>query len=439
MKFFNFYYENALLSEQEIEKHSARVKQEIDVINKEIEQGYSSHYAPLSVVFDQQLQNNVKALVEKKMELSPDIFVVIGIGGSNLGTMAVHNALHGALYNQLTKGCKVYFADNVDPDYIHSLLELTRDGLKNGKKVLLNVVTKSGTTTETIANFELFLDLLKRYHPDDFQKYVVITTDKGSRLMDFADSEGLDSLEVPKKVGGRFSVFSPVGLFPLSILGIDIDRLIKGAHDSLKKCLQKDIFVNPAALSATIKYIYYTKNIHINDTFIFSEDLYSLGKWYRQLVGESLGKEYNIHNEKVEVGITPTVSLGTVDLHSVAQLYLGGPRDKFTTFMTLEKMNMYVQLPRIPKFENMVENIQGKSLNVMYDAIFQGVQIAYKNDKRPYVHIKLQEKNPESIGQYMQYAMMEIIYLGSLLEINAFNQPHVEKYKKETRKILAHE
>jgi glucose-6-phosphate isomerase len=305
-----------------------------------------------------------------------------------------------------------------------------------GHRVLINVVTKSGSTTETIANFELFLELLIQYHPDDYADYIVITTDRDSVLWHIGKQEKCTVLEIPKKVGGRYSVFSAVGIFPLGILGLDTKALLEGAHYILNHCTSLPSEENYAALTASILYAQYKKKVTIQDMFLFSVQLEGVGRWYRQLMGESIGKEFDRKGDKVEIGITPTVSMGSVDLHSVGQLYLGGPRDKGTTFVSITEQENSLVLPHFEQFEKAVAKIQGKSMVSIMDAILQGVKTAYAKHARPFISIELPECSEYYIGQLLQYKMVEMIYLGYLLNVNPFDQPNVELYKKETREIL---
>ena len=374
-----------------------------------------------------------------RKKLEPTALILVGIGGSNLGTIAIHEALHGRFYNEKNPPIKLYCADTVDSDALSDQLALVEFELKKGNNIIINVVTKSGKTTETIANFELFLSLLKKYKPDDFYQCVVVTTDQDSPFAYYARKEFFSVLEIPKKVGGRYSVFTAVGLFPLGMLDVDIAQLLAGAQAIMPSCIDENVVENPAAISALIKYIHYQQCININDLFIFYTSLNNVGLWYRQLMGESIGKEFNRSNQRVEVGITPTVSIGTTDLHSVGQLYLGGPRDKFTTFLVVDQFATDLTIPVMPVFEEFVEKIQGKKLSVVLDAVLKGVQAAFKTNKRPFVTVHLPFVNEHMLGQLLQMYMIEMIYLGYLLEVNPFDQPNVESYKKETRKILAHE
>ena len=170
----------------------------------------------------------------------------------------------------------------------------------------------------------------------------------------------------------------------------------------------------------------------IHDTFLFSLDLESLGKWYRQLMGESIGKEYDQQGNRVFIGITPTVSLGTIDLHSVAQLYLGGPKDKYTTFVTIENESEIITIPGTAVL------MPGKNIKAVMDAFVEGTQRAYFNNGRPFSTITLPYKNAYYLGQYMQFKMVEMMYLGYLLQVNPFDQPNVELYKHEVAILLNH-
>jgi glucose-6-phosphate isomerase len=440
MKPFSFLYEKTSLVTHDVLKESGeRLKPEIERIHAARAEQYNTAYAFTNLVQDVALRQTVHQLAEQKKMFRPTALVVIGIGGSNLGTMAVHEALYGKFYNQYNPDLKVYFADTVDTDYIWDIVLLIEQELEKGNNVIINVISKSGGTTETIANFELFLELLKRYDPKNYRDYIVVTTDEQSSLWQLAQEQQFTSLIIPRHVGGRYSVLSAVGLFPLAMLGIDIDALHAGAQSIMTMATDSDIMKNHAAISAIILADQYAHGCTMHDTFLFSVDLESLGKWYRQLMGESIGKEFTTTNEQKFIGITPTVSLGSTDLHSVGQLYLGGPYDKFTTFVSIAKNKSNVVLPVIPAYEKLVAKIQGKTLACVMDAIIQGVQQAYYKHKRPYVSLVLPEKNAYSIGQFLQFKMMEMVYLAYLLEVNPFDQPQVELYKKETKEILTRE
>lgn len=409
---------------------------EIERIHHAQSSAYKNVYASVCLPSDSQILKQVQTLVAEKTKSALPMVIVIGIGGSSLGTKAVHEALHGIYYND-KKGCpSLYFAETVDAQELEDLLSLTQAVLEKKERILINVISKSGTTTETIALFELFLALVKQYYPTTWNDFFVITTDNDSPLWHFGQRHHIASLSIPKLVGGRYSVFSPVGLFPLALLGTDIQALQAGARAMAAQCTRSNMQDNPAALSASCIAEQYKRGIYIHDLFLFSTELRSIGNWYRQLLAESLGKTTASGHRK---GIVPTVSIGSTDLHSVGQLYLGGPSYSSTTFITIAKENKNCVLPHYQEFETLVAHIQTKPISSLMKAITAGVIHTYDSQNIPYMLITLPEKNEYFLGQLLQLKMIEVMYLGYLLEVNPFDQPHVERYKIETRKILAHE
>jgi glucose-6-phosphate isomerase len=426
------YKDSASIDQSTREQLSAHLHTEKVRMQQALHQKYATDYASLFLPNDAEMVQQIKVVIAQKKALKPTMLIVIGIGGSNLGTLAVHQALQGKLYNEQQPDIKVYFADTVDSDYIADIMILMEQELQRDGTVILNVISKSGSTTETIANFEVLLFLLKQYRKNTYHECVVVTTDHDSQFSTIAAQEHFTCLPIPVRVGGRFSVFSAVGLFPLGLLGIDIDQLLSGAQRAIKVCVENSTDDNPAALSALALYHHYQQGCTIHDTFLFSVELEGIGRWYRQLLGESIGK-------KSDVGITPTVSIGSTDLHSVGQLYLGGPRDKFTTFITVEHTQSNLHVPMYTEYETLVPNIQGISLATIMHAIILGTQRAYQIKKLPFVTWQLSRIDAATIGYLLQCTMIEILYLGFLFNINPFDQPHVESYKQETRKILSHE
>lgn len=407
----------------------------IDTLRKARQQQYTTPYASLNLVDDVQMFATIETLVLQKQALEATVLIVIGIGGSCLGTKAVDQVLHGS-FAHLNKSLCVYYAQTVDTDYMVQLVAVVKQTLQKGQKVLLNVVTKSGTTTETIANFQVLLSVLQEYLPTTYQDYVIVTTDKNSVLWEIAQQEQFALLEIPKQVGGRYSVFSAVGLFPLMMLSVDTKALLNGAADMLESSLKADLNTNPAALSALINYVHYCNGYAIHDLFLFAVDLEGLGQWNRQLIAESLGKASNIQGHVINAGITPTVSMGTADLHSVAQLYLGGPRDKFTTFVTVANNQQEQVVPLLPQFQQQFSHLQKKSFTHIMHATVEGTKKAYQNNGLPFCSLIFPEKNAYYLGQFMQMKMIETIYLAHLMQVNPFDQPQVELYKQETHKLL---
>lgn len=429
------YKESGLISNDEVQELHKKLLPEINHMHQARTTDYSTDYASVNLPFDTELLKTIGAMSKEKKSFCPTTLVVIGIGGSNLGTIAILEALRGKFYNE-HHDTNVYFVDTVDADDIADISALVERDLSTGNNIVLNVISKSGTTTETIANFEIFLEILKSHRPYNYHNFVVATTEKDSALWILAQEKKFACLEIPKHVGGRYSVFSAVSLFPLCFLGINIEELMQGAQSGFACSTEQQVLNNYAARNAITLITHYKRGLTIHDTFLFSVALASLGNWFRQLSAESLGKAYNRDKELINTGILPTISIGSTDLHSVAQLYLAGPYNRFTTFVSVWSNNCETIVPDYKDFELLVPHIQNKPLAAIMNAILEGTKRAYHNDNRPFISVVLPEKSAYYIGQFMQIKMIEVMYLGFLLNINPFDQPQVENYKKETKKIL---
>ena len=435
MDLIDFNDNNCLVSKKDLAIIFEKLKNEIINIKDSLDHEYEDKYGSINLPNDYDMVKKIKNLIEIKKKLNPKYIIVIGIGGSNLGTLAIQEALLGKYYNLKDSNIKIFYADTVDSDQLNDIIDIIEPALKKGEKILINCISKSGGTTETISNFEIFIDIIKKYIKE-YKKYIIVTTDEDSKFWRFAKEKGFDVLGIPKNVGGRYSIFSSVSLFPLGLIGLNIDKILEGALAMRDICLSLDIDKNIASRSACYIYKYYKIGFNIQDLFLFSPDFESIGKWYRQLIGESIGKEYSKDNKQIFCGITPTVSIGSTDLHSMAQLYLGGPYDKFTTFIKINKNKSTLKLPNFDEYSTLVNNIQQKKISEIMDAIFYGTKKSYKNGKRPFLEIVFPDKYESSIGQFLQYKMIEIMYLGFLLNVNPFDQPNVEDYKNETKSVL---
>ncbi len=383
---------------------------------------YLSHESFINLPLDEQVVQHLLSLKKKFVSDKLKYIVVVGIGGSNLGTKAVYDALYGS-YDLVepARYPKMLFADTSDTAVISKLSKFLAE-IKNPEEVLINAISKSGGTTETIANLEIILNnapLLKNR--------LVITTCYGSLLWNIAQKQNVTLLPMPDKIGGRYSVFTAVGLFPLLCAGVNIFALLEGALDLRKKCLDRDGLKNPAIISAVAAFLAYKEGKSIHDLFIFHPELESLGKWYRQLMGESIGKD--------GIGITPTVSIGSTDLHSMYQLYVGGVKDKFFTFISSAGHSEALSID-IKDFPLTVTSLAGKNTNQIMSALFESIKEAYAQNNLPYVEIQLQNIDEKSLGKFMQMKMMEMMFLAKLLNVNAFDQPDVEGYKIHLKKYL---
>jgi len=389
-------------------------------------QNYESVEASLCLPSDKKILSDVMAIVKKKKTQSLKYIIIIGIGGSNLGSKAVYDALYGSTdqFNP-ERYPKMIFLDTIDEKVQNKFSEFIKKNIINEEELLISIISKSGGTTESLVNTEIFLSQIKELFPQ-WKDRCVIITDTKSKLWIEGRRLGIDILDIPNKVGGRYSIFSAVGLFPLAMAGVDVQSLLKGAEEMRKNCILESSN-NHARTSAIFQYIYSQQGRTIHNSFYFHPELESLGKWHRQLTGESLGKE--------KKGITPLVSIGSVDHHSMVQLYWGGPSDKTTEIVYSTKTEK-CSIPKESLFPSLTTT-EGKNTSEVMSAIQKGTVLTYEKQNEPYFEIVFDGINEYEIGSYMQYKMMEIMYLACLMGINAFDQPQVELYKIETKKILS--
>ena len=433
-----FSYQNTIqISTETVVETATKLAPYIAHLQTVVKEGsYNNLECSINLPTDDKLLEQVKIVLQEKVSPRCKYIIDIGIGGSNLGTKAVYDALFGCFdVLESDRFPKIIFLDTNDPRFLKKLLTFFQSKIATVEEFVINAISKSGGTTETIANLEIVLASLQPRFPHIYER-LVITTDEGSRLHVMATEKNITTLTMPKQVGGRYSVLSAVGLFPLAALGVDIQKLRLGATEMRATCVDTQIENNPAALSAAILYFQYKHGKNIHDTFFFDAELESLGKWYRQLMGESVGKEHNIRGEKVNVGITPTVSIGSTDLHSMGQLYLGGPKDKVTTFVSVVNHDEDVHIPSELQFP-LIEHIEGKQASQIMSAILEGVKAAYTKQQLTFMEVALSDISAESLGAFLQFKMIEMMYLGQLMEVNPFDQPQVELYKTETKRILS--
>jgi len=407
-----------------------------------------------TVPFDIDYQNSILNAAAKIKKAGCDGVILVGIGGSNLGTMAVHTTLSGLFPTATTP--QLYCADTIGGDESAQLFTKISSELANNKKLHLVIISKSGSTLETAINAALYIELFKKQFPQNYASQITVVTEEQSLLWRQSEKEGFNRLALPKTVGGRYSVFTAVGLFPLALLGHDIQALCKGAQDTLANTAAhtnpsihfgsaKTPFdttlrvtqgmlrvsgLNTAATRATILYHWYTQGLVLHDSFFFDSSCELLGKWYRQLLAESTGKKLNIQGTLVETGITPTVSIGTTDLHSLFQLSIGGPRIKGTTFYNVEQNNTTIASPHLEGAP-----AAGITLANINTELQKSAQTVYLEDQRPFMTITF-KKTALDLGALLQTHLLEVALLGTLLEINPFDQPEVERYKTEAKKLL---
>lgn len=394
---------------------------------------YDTREEALLLPLDTSIREEARRMAERYASPRLKYLIVIGIGGSNLGAKAVYDALYGKDGIGFSSGPKLLFLDTLSSAAINTVSKIL-DEVEHADEFLINLISKSGSTIESIASFELVYQMLERRF-SDIASRVVCTTDVDSVLWSEGGRRGFGLLPVPALVGGRFSIFSSVGIFPLLCAGVDIDLFCQGGADMLHVAVLPDRDENYAQKAAEELFAATHAGYTMFNIFHFNPELESLGKWERQLIAESLGKENDRAGNTVHAGITPIVSIGSTDLHSMAQLYLGGPQDKFTMLIRGGE-DAGVHMPPEGVLFPLAKEISGKSAGEIMDAILTGVKGAYQQHGLPFVEIRLSDISPYTLGLYMEWRMATVVYLAQLMNVNAFDQPNVEDYKKITRAIL---
>jgi glucose-6-phosphate isomerase len=402
-----FDYKNCIVSQKEIEEIVKKIFSYLDEIKEKRSFEYNFPESFIFLPEDEKILDEINRTAESFKDF--DNFILIGIGGSNLGALAVYSAL-----KHKTKK-EIIFVETFDFLVLKEALEKIEK-----EKTALILISKSGETLESLINFEILKNKLESIDKD-WKEKIIIITDEGSKLSFYAQKENLKVLFTPQKVSGRFSFLTPVGLLPLKLVGFEIEKLLEGAKEINSISLEKNFENNYPLISASIVYHHYLNKLNIYNFFLFLPQLEDLGNFCRQLISESLGKEGQ--------GITPLVSIGTRDLHSMYQLFVDGPKDKFTNFVFVENVeddylltNFELELTK--KFEN-------KNYHQLMKSIYSAVKKSYQNLNLPFFEIILENLNEKEIGALMQMKMLETIFLGKLMNINPFNQPGVEHYKRE--------
>lgn len=361
--------------------------------------------------------NKIKRTATEIQKNTKD-FVVLGIGGSSLGGKTMMSALTNKFSD---KGTRVTFLDNVDPDYFSELLETL-----DLSKTIFNVISKSGSTAETMAQFLVIYRLLSdKLGKDEAVKRIIITTDpeKGA-LRPLERSMGFITFNVPQNIGGRFSVLTDVGLLPAAVAGIDIEELIRGANDIAKIGLIKNIEENFILKYSLIKFEHNKMGRTCSVMMPYSTKLTDFSAWYVQLWAESLGKK--------GLGQTPILATGATDQHSQLQLFMEGPKDKFITFIGIEKNNKKVELPKFDVEIEAFSYLSGHTMQELIRAEMLSTEKALSENNVPSTRIELPKLDAYHLGSLFMFFELSVAITGELMNINAFDQPGVELSKKYT-------
>jgi glucose-6-phosphate isomerase len=366
-----------------------------------------------------------------------DAFVILGIGGSALGAIALQTALHHPFYNQLPpvhrgNRPRIYVLDNVDPELIAGALDVV-----DPTRTVFNVVTKSGSTGETMAQLALVRDLLRSKVGASAASQIVATTDpKSGDLRRLAEREGYRIFDIPVTVGGRFSVLCPVGLLPAAVSGADVRLLLAGAAAGDEVCAAADLWANPAALNAAILYQLDQRGKHTTVMMPYAQRLRDVADWFRQLWAESLGKIRTVDSRTEHVGLTPVKALGVTDQHSQVQLYMEGPSDKVFNFLGVDRFAETVSVPASGLGLSSVDYLGGHTFNELINAERLATELALTANRRPNATFLLPEVNAFTVGQLMFILEVQTALIGRLLGINPFDQPGVEAGKVATYALM---
>jgi glucose-6-phosphate isomerase len=377
---------------------------------------------------DEQI-SKVEALAEVVQSHSK-YFVVIGIGGSDLGVRAVHRALNPLAFNRLNPKVELHFVgDTTDPQVLHEVLaqvDLTQ--------TTLCMISKSGSTVEQASSFLILRDLLTQaVGTDEARKRIIAITDPATgALRQLVNEEGYQSLEIPSNVGGRFSVFSAAGLFPLAVVGVAIRELLAGAK-AMDQWDQSEVSLSNPALAFGVLHMHlHEKGVPMAVFMPYQHSLREVGFWFRQLWAESLGKALSASGEALPTKVSPTpiAALGPTDQHSQLQLYMEGRTDKVFTIVTVAHQAVDYQVPEAFAHIESLQYLGGKSLSTILQAEATSTADALIEMGKPVIRVQLDELSATTIGELLYFLELATAYAGWKLGVNPFDQPGVERSKQ---------
>lgn len=383
----------------------------------------------LPVCYDKEEFERIKATA-KKIKEDSDVLLVVGIGGSYLGARAAIEFLSHSFYNCLDKSQRnapqiIFCGNSISSKYIADIKDLLKD-----KDFSINIISKSGTTTEPAISFRVFKEMLiEKYGREEANKRIYATTDKArGALKSLANEEGYESFVVPDDIGGRFSVLTAVGLLPIAVAGIDIDELMAGAAATREEVLKKDFEENPSLLYAAARNIFLRKGKNIEVTANYEPSLHYVSEWVKQLFGESEGKDNR--------GIFPAALDLTTDLHSMGQYIQDGARIMFETVLDIEKSPVEILLKEEETDTDGMNYLAGKSVDFVNKSAMNGTILAHTDGDVPNLKINIPDMSAFSLGSLFYFYEFTCGVSGYILGVNPFNQPGVESYKANMFALL---
>jgi glucose-6-phosphate isomerase len=383
----------------------------------------------LPVDYDKEEFERIKKAA-KKIQGDSEVLVVIGIGGSYLGARAAIEFLRHGFYNNVSKEVRktpeIYYAGNsISPAYLKGLIDVIGD-----RDFSVNIISKSGTTTEPAIAFRVFKEMLeKKYGKEEAAKRIYATTDKEKgALKGLATAEGYESFVVPDDVGGRFSVLTAVGLLPIAVSGADIDKLMEGAASGRDKALNNAFEENDAMLYASIRNILHRKGKLVEITANYEPSLHYFGEWWKQLYGESEGKDQR--------GIFPAAVDLTTDLHSMGQFIQDGSRIMFETVVNIENTDAKIYIEEDSDDLDGLNYLAGKDMDFVNKSAMNGTVLAHTDGNVPNLMVNVPEQNEFYLGELFYMYEFACGISGYILGVNPFNQPGVESYKRNMFALL---
>lgn len=413
-----------------------------DKINMAYAQVFENPTAEHQIIYDCLENIDLQKIKELALAVrdSCDNFVIFGIGGSSLGASALFEALCVPNYNELPRekrrAPKFYVVDSIAPAGFLGLMNFL-----DLNKTIFCVVSKSGKTTETMAQFFYAREMCEKQFGDKWGEHFVVLTDEADNFLNnYADKFGLKKLFIPVKLGGRYSVLSAVGMFPAAVLGYDVEAIIDGAKQMLAAGRERDVFGNAPLLSAVCNFINYQKGKNMCVVVPYSAKLSVFDDWFCQLWGESIGRNKNRAGQDLtgvaRVGQTPIQVTGPSVQHSQFQLYLEGPDDKIFTFLGVQNCGIDGALPA-ELDELFGQNVsEGKTFGDLLNIERQASTLALTEFHKPSETITIERLNEQSMGKLMMFFILKMLFTGALLNITPFGQPAVESIKKEIARIL---
>lgn len=422
--------DNSQVDEKEIMKY----KEEVENIHKDLHRRSEDEtdfvgWLDLPTNYDKKEFERIKKAA-KKISKESEVLVVIGIGGSYLGARAVIESLTNTFYNlqddKKRKYPMILFAgNNLSPNYINDMIDLIGD-----KDFSVNVISKSGTTTEPAIAFRIFREILEnKYGIDEARSRIYVTTDKErGALKTLSDMEGYEKFVVPDNVGGRYSVLTAVGLLPIAVAGIDIEKLMNGARIAQEKYSDENLKYNECYQYAVTRNILYKNNKNIEILVNYEPKMHYFIEWWKQLYGESEGKEGK--------GIFPSGVDYTTDLHSMGQYIQDGRRNLLETVLCIKNPSSNIKINTDDDNLDGLNYLAGKDLDYVNKKAMEGTVEAHITGDVPNLMITIDKLDEENIGELIYFFELACAVSGNILGVNPFNQPGVEEYKKNMFRLL---